>query len=117
MYLIKIITCLFLFIHFSNVCLCEGDSLEELKIKLTTSIMEYNKLSSEFYHYKDLLEEAINRPERHSDIEGYLDDKKLDKFLEVGHHYYKIRKTEASIKKLEPNFAPTVIKELDDYYP
>ena len=115
-YIFMTVAYILLFIYFADIYLCEDNNLEELKGKLTTYIIEYNKLNSEFIHYDHLLKKAINHPERHKDIEEYLCGKKIDKFFEMGDRYSIIRNIETNIKKIEPNFVSTILKDLNELF-
>jgi hypothetical protein len=108
LYLIFALICLALLACLSDTCLCDGESLEELKSKLVSYIQEYNEFIQEYKHYSDLLEQAKDRLEKDNGIERYLKIKKNAKAIDVICSLAKIRIIETSIKAKEPNFIPTI---------
>lgn len=115
-YTILIITYGILFYYFNSPCLCDGESLNELNGKLTTFIIEYNKLYSEYTHYDNLLSQATYRPERNDFIMEYLSNKKIEAFMKMSHKLSNIRCIESNIKGINPDFTSTIKKELYEYF-
>ena len=115
-YTIIIVSYGILFYILNSPCLCDGESLDELSSKLTTCIVEYNKLYNEYIHYDSLLSQAIYRPEKNDIILEYLSDKKISTFLEMSHKLNNIRCIEYNVKGIKPDFISTVKKELHEYF-
>jgi hypothetical protein len=100
-------------LYLANPYLCDGDSLEELKDKLTLLYKEYNDSNKEYEQYRDLLEQVSKRPDcvKDNGIERYLSIKKDNKNIEIASILFKIRMIEGSIKLKNPNFVSTIKKE------
>src|SRR5580698_10464005 len=83
LYLIIALVYLIILACLSDAFLCDGESLEELKNQLTSYIQEYNESNQEYEYYKNLLEQAKNRPEKDNGIEKYLLNKRNTKAIDI----------------------------------
>jgi len=100
----------FIFKSSDFVMFCDGEDLYQLKVILVSEATKYGEIVSQFEYFRDLVDEACNHPEIHEDIKVYLKDKVLDTLDEALTSLEKIRATEASITKLEPNFVSPIKK-------
>jgi hypothetical protein len=110
-YIIFIVLFLFLifpYIYYTDVCLCDSLTLNELKIELTSYTNKYNDAKLNFQFYKDLFLESLNRPEPNNDIQNYICIYRKNKYREAMYYLNMIRRTEASIKDLDPNFVSSI---------
>jgi hypothetical protein len=111
MKIVIIIIYILLFIHFTDISLCDSTNLEELKDRLVSDTNRLNEVADEHKNYVHLFKEAQNRPEKHEDIIHYLYTKASGKYYIMKYYLTKIRLTEEGIKKMEPNFVSNIKKK------
>jgi hypothetical protein len=106
---------LVVFKNFESAYFCDGESTEELKNRLNDETIKYKEAINKYGYYVDLFQQAINRPERHYEIEFYLMNKKSDTLGLIRNSLTKICAIETDIKRTNPLFKSIII-DLKDYY-
>jgi hypothetical protein len=96
--------------YFEPAYFCDGESIEELKNKLSEETIKYNETMKKIDDFNDKMN--ITEQEKKYDLAYYCDFKyecKADKACEI---FYKIRDIEENINTLNKNFESS-IKEPD----
>jgi len=119
LYLITIITYIFIFIYFfADPVLCQDEnsslitqvfkasteSLGDLKTCLDSTIVQYNKVYNQYLNYVNLLEEGMRRPTTDFNIIMFLENNKTVSLHYAEEDMNKIRNIENKIMALNPNF-------------
>jgi hypothetical protein len=103
---------LFLFAYFTDITLCDDQTLSELHANLSSDIINYNKANSEYQQALGLFNESLWRPEKNRDIIQYLGFQMGTKLQVVKNFLNRVRMTEANISKIDVNFVSGIKKQL-----
>jgi len=104
---------LFIFwINFDSLILCDDENLRTMKDSLNLEMVYYNKANKELQFSLDMLDFERDGPgaNKHNGAQHFFNKVSSAKVIEMQDTLSNIRKLEANIQKLDPNFKTSIEK-------